>query len=190
MSEGPDNTDRAEWAAVALTAFGEQTGQTGYDYSDGEHVQEIAGDLICNLFHLARRAGVTPEALLEVARGHFDAEEDEEEATAAPLCAQCGGPRESNRHKGYADGHAFVDHVVLPDDLPEPGDRCKTCGRAATWTGPGMNDWAHADVDADAFGPDLPGRNTDGETWNEENDRIRASQGPSQADWIRGEQGR
>lgn len=40
----------------------------------------------------------------------------------------------------------------------------------------------------DAFGPGLPGRNTDGETWDEENVRVRASQGPSEADWTRGEQ--
>lgn len=31
-----------------------------------------------------------------------------------------------------------------PDDLPEPGDRCKDCGVDLTWTGPGMGDYAPA----------------------------------------------
>ena len=30
----------------------------------------------------------------------------------------------------------------LPDDLPEPGDRCKHCSREITWIGPGKDDWA------------------------------------------------
>lgn len=28
-----------------------------------------------------------------------------------------------------------------PDDDPEPGDRCKDCGRDLTWIGPGIHDW-------------------------------------------------
>jgi hypothetical protein len=28
-----------------------------------------------------------------------------------------------------------------PDDDPEPGNRCKDCGNAITWRGPGPNDW-------------------------------------------------
>lgn len=31
-----------------------------------------------------------------------------------------------------------------PDDMPEPGDRCKDCGFAITWVGPG-NVWTLAD---------------------------------------------
>lgn len=29
-----------------------------------------------------------------------------------------------------------------PDDLPEPGDRCKYCGTDITWIGPGPYNWA------------------------------------------------
>lgn len=36
-------------------------------------------------------------------------------------------------------------HRIVPDDLPEPGNRCKTCGREVTWIGPGSSDWEHAD---------------------------------------------
>lgn len=42
------------------------------------------------------------------------------------------------------------DHDARPDDLPEPGDRCKDCGAAVTWVGPSGNDWVHAD-DAEAW---------------------------------------
>lgn len=39
----------------------------------------------------------------------------------------------------------IVDHCQhRPDDLPEPGDRCKDCGIAITWTGPGPYDWEPA----------------------------------------------
>lgn len=41
---------------------------------------EIAGDLICNLLHQARRAGVDPEVLLDKGREHFEAEIADEEA--------------------------------------------------------------------------------------------------------------
>ena len=40
---------------------------------------EIAGDLICNLLHQARRAGVDPE-VLDKGREHFEAEIADEEA--------------------------------------------------------------------------------------------------------------
>lgn len=35
-------------------------------------------------------------------------------------------------------------HTITPDDLPEPGDRCKTCGREVVWIGPStITDWVH-----------------------------------------------
>lgn len=37
------------------------------------------------------------------------------------------------------------DHEPQPDDLPEPGDRCKRCGEDITWTGPSIYDWLHVD---------------------------------------------
>ncbi len=36
------------------------------------------------------------------------------------------------------------DHVARPDDLPEPGDRCKDCGEEIAWEGPDpVRDWMH-----------------------------------------------
>lgn len=32
-----------------------------------------------------------------------------------------------------------------PDDSPDKGDRCKDCGCALTWVGPGMGDWIATD---------------------------------------------
>lgn len=37
------------------------------------------------------------------------------------------------------DGHR-------PDDEPEPGDRCKDCGRFLTWVGPTHLDWQLTDL--------------------------------------------
>jgi hypothetical protein len=34
-------------------------------------------------------------------------------------------------------------HAARPDDLPEPGDRCKDCGQSITWIGPSQYDWEH-----------------------------------------------
>lgn len=40
------------------------------------------------------------------------------------------------------------DHEIRPDDDPEPGDRCKECGRDITWLGPSpVTDWEHCDGD-------------------------------------------
>lgn len=37
------------------------------------------------------------------------------------------------------------DHDARPDDDPEPGDRCKVCGKAITWMGPSpTSDWKHS----------------------------------------------
>jgi hypothetical protein len=36
------------------------------------------------------------------------------------------------------------DHDAVPDDDPEPGDRCKVCGEDITWMGPSpTTDWLH-----------------------------------------------
>lgn len=32
-----------------------------------------------------------------------------------------------------------------PDDMPEPGDRCKDCGWSLSWEGPGAYDWIAVD---------------------------------------------
>lgn len=39
--------------------------------------------------------------------------------------------------------HQPIPHQAIPDDLPEPGDRCRTCGLAVTWIGPDHLDWEH-----------------------------------------------
>lgn len=84
-SKGPAETNRirAMWALAALRAFGLQTGQavmlTGPMDALGEGVIcEVAGDLLANLFHLARLNGVEPGAITSAARLHFDAEVQEE----------------------------------------------------------------------------------------------------------------
>ena len=74
-----DNELRMGWASCALDAFGAQTGQSGYDYSDGEDLGEIAGDLIGDLLHLARGAGMPARELFDRAWDHFEDEVFEEE---------------------------------------------------------------------------------------------------------------
>lgn len=81
------NKIRAGRALEALETFAEQTGQGLGPISSlaiGEDaVHEIAGDLIADLFHLARLNGATPETLISTALAHFE-EEVEEEANGLP----------------------------------------------------------------------------------------------------------
>lgn len=74
-----DNEDRRAWARKALDAFGAETGQTGYAYDDAECLGEIAGDLICNLLHLADAAGLDADELIERGRDHYDCEREDDE---------------------------------------------------------------------------------------------------------------
>ena len=38
------------------------------------------------------------------------------------------------------------DHEAVPDDLPEPEDRCKDCAAPITWRGPDPHtDWLHVE---------------------------------------------
>jgi hypothetical protein len=54
--------------------------------------------------------------------------------------------RESDLDEGVPiEGFATYDHTARPDDDPEPGDRCKTCGAPITWMGPSHTDWLHVD---------------------------------------------
>lgn len=41
------------------------------------------------------------------------------------------------------------DNRHRPDDLPEPGDRCKDCLRTLSWLGPGPYDWEAIDDEDD-----------------------------------------
>ncbi|MFF9481372.1 hypothetical protein [Streptomyces sp. NPDC014733] len=78
------NKTRAAWSLHALEAFGTQTGQTYFDGSTdvGDDVLlEVAGDLLADLFHLARLNGVEPAQLIERGMTHFcdDVQEEIEE---------------------------------------------------------------------------------------------------------------
>lgn len=77
MNDYPDNTDRARWAVSALTEFAEQTGQINDFPLDEEIFPEVAGDLICNLMHLADMYGIDPELILDRGRGHHDTEQND-----------------------------------------------------------------------------------------------------------------
>lgn len=126
-----DNEDRRGWARAALDAFGAQTGQTGYAYDDPDCLSEIAGDLICNLLHLADAAGLDGTALIERGLDHWANERENDEDDELP----------------DSDGRnpaVTYDHDARPDDSPGPGDRCKECGDDITWVGPSpLIDWVH-----------------------------------------------
>lgn len=78
-------------------------------------IQEVIQDLLGDLQHLADRESVDFDQALRMGTASYEEEKQEEEC----------------KHR--------------PDDLPEPGDRCKDCGFAITWEGPGQNDWVLAD---------------------------------------------
>jgi O-succinylbenzoate synthase len=83
----PDNEDRAGWAHVALNAFAKETRndprEQEVEISDDEiggrdQLEEVAGDLICDLMHLLKLHGLEPEEIIATARYNFEFEEDEE----------------------------------------------------------------------------------------------------------------
>lgn len=49
-----------------------------------------------------------------------------------------------DEHRLDTPGKTY-DHDPRPDDGPESGDRCRTCGEDITWVGPSMDDWLHVD---------------------------------------------
>lgn len=61
------NAERAEWAKTALDAFKMDAGSSG-------DLQTDIGDLICDLFHLAYREGLSTEAILDHAQYHWHCE--------------------------------------------------------------------------------------------------------------------
>ncbi|MFJ4880724.1 hypothetical protein ACIP93_36685 [Streptomyces sp. NPDC088745] len=77
------NRTRAHWAVTALEAFGATTGQNYLDGTlnvDGDILRELGGDLLADLFHLARLNDCTPELVIDAGLMHFEAELDEERA--------------------------------------------------------------------------------------------------------------
>lgn len=85
MSTDPlDNDGRAGFAATALEAYHDETRNTGGTYGDegSEEFAEVFGDLLGDLQHLARRAGVDFHDLLDTGTRHFEEEVQEEEQAA------------------------------------------------------------------------------------------------------------
>jgi hypothetical protein len=85
----PDPTadkDCAELAIPALQAYREHTGARAGDFDDPEVLIEVGGDLIADLFHLARDAGLTPDALIDPALRHLHDEtpHDSDEKNTVP----------------------------------------------------------------------------------------------------------
>ncbi len=81
--DGPEeaNRTRAHWALMALEAFGKETGQNYFDgtLNVGEdELREVGGDLLADLFHLARINDVEPELLVAAGYMHYEAEVAEE----------------------------------------------------------------------------------------------------------------
>jgi hypothetical protein len=78
--------DCAELAIPALQAYREHTGARAGDFDDPEVLIEVGGDLIADLFHLARDAGLTPDALIDPALRHLHDEtpHDSDEKNTEP----------------------------------------------------------------------------------------------------------
>lgn len=82
----PTNWDRADFAAAALQEYHSETRFDTPTYGDegSEAFTEAFGDMLCDMQHLADRAGVDFEDMLDVARRAYA----EEVAEAAHLTAQ------------------------------------------------------------------------------------------------------
>jgi hypothetical protein len=76
-SETSMNQDRAEWANAAIHAFAAQTGQDAVENLDDPGCfDEVVGDLICDLGHLARRCGHDYRLVAANGLGRFQEECD------------------------------------------------------------------------------------------------------------------
>ena len=72
------NDDRAEWAGEALRAFARKTRQLKGDRWDDD-LENVVGDLLCDLMHLCDRDGVDFARVLKNARGNYKEERASEE---------------------------------------------------------------------------------------------------------------
>lgn len=81
MSDGyPDNLDRAAWAAEALRTFGLRTRQIGpHQGACVDGVEEMAGDLICDVMHLLDAIGGDAEHTVERGLGYHSEEVEEDD---------------------------------------------------------------------------------------------------------------
>lgn len=75
--DGPDNSDRAEWAEQALSVFCKETG-----LDPVAEEREAVSDLLCNLGHYCDLNGLDFLAIASGAISVWDAEKREEAAGA------------------------------------------------------------------------------------------------------------
>lgn len=89
---GPDNEDRSGWAEAALDAVIVRTGDARPCYRDPDSLWEAGGDLVANLMHLADRAGLDPQLLLEAGHERHRTEHlcsHDARTCSIPGCRQC-----------------------------------------------------------------------------------------------------
>lgn len=82
----PTNEERASFAGVALDAYYLRTRHAVGPDDNVDDWEEVAGDLLCDLHHLADLRGVDWEAVERRGRGHYEAEivEDVEVGDSLP----------------------------------------------------------------------------------------------------------
>lgn len=92
----PTNKDRAGWAVEALNAFAAETHYDEWNQRvhlpdepdmDGstEHLEEIGGDLLVDVFHLFTLYGVDVDQMIESARESWAFEQEEESDESATV---------------------------------------------------------------------------------------------------------
>jgi hypothetical protein len=86
------NTKRTAWAEAAIHLF---TGLTGCDREDS------LGDLLCDLMHWSEQHGFDFDLALFRAKGHFDAERDEEEMAALLDIKRLAATPDDSGHDPY-----------------------------------------------------------------------------------------
>lgn len=67
------NKERADSAARVCKAFAEDM---GYDYDD--EFDSVVIDLVANIMHLCNRYSMDPMRPIDIAKGHFVVEQEEE----------------------------------------------------------------------------------------------------------------
>jgi hypothetical protein len=82
--DGPDNTDRADWASLALNAHysathnDEDLPESTEDEADREEMQTALQDLLCDLRHFAGQSGLDFDLASENGEFHYTVELAEE----------------------------------------------------------------------------------------------------------------
>ncbi|MCF3100992.1 hypothetical protein IPZ58_05305 [Streptomyces roseoverticillatus] len=110
------NEARARWALVAMEAMGNETGQKGEAYFPGtlevgeDVIREVAGDLMANLFHLARLNGVDPAKVVAAGALHYfeEVEEEWQELEQNAIEAAADELTEDFRNRGLRELETFL----------------------------------------------------------------------------------